>query len=122
MTNRKYEKIDLLNLYSKHSHAEWNIFLSECLKNHDLQKLETVLYGIQAGMDHLAKQKLNTPKMIDWFIRLQNSLENTIRDVIKQKLPNPLDNPLNRKHWIHKRDEKRKRDIEIGKHIRKKSF
>lgn len=119
---RKYPAIDILKLYSKGDHEAWNIFLSECERKQDLQKLETVLYGVQAGMDDLAKKNLNTEKINIWFVRLNRSLEIAMQNIIRARNPNPLDDPLNKRDFIHKIGEKRKRDQEFHKHFRKKSF
>ena len=109
MKSQGHLKIDLLNLYAKTNHTEWNNFLSKCLRNQDLHSLEKVFYGIQLGMNDLAKNKLNTEKINIWFIRLQRSIELTMKRIIKNKQPSPLDNPHNAKQWAHKIEEKRKR-------------
>lgn len=118
----KPEKIDLLKIYAQGDANSWNIFLSGCLKNKDLLSLEKVLYGIQLGMKDLANKKLNTDKINIWFIRLQRSLERTIRDVIRLKNPHPLDDPFNKAKFAHTIDSKKKRDMDIEKHLRKVRF
>jgi|SRR3990167_7221090 len=116
------EKIDILKLYAKNNANEWNLFLSTCLNNKDLLSLEKVLYGIQLGMDDVAKKKLNTEKINIFFIRLQRSLERTIRDIVRMKTPHALDNPLNIEKFGHLKESKQKRDEEIEKHLRKIRF
>ena len=122
MKSKGHLKIDLLNLYARTNHYEWNNFLSKCLEKKDLHTLEQVFYGIQLGMNDLAKNKLNTEKMNVWFIRLQRSIEITIKRIIKAKEPSPLDNPHNLKYWAHKISEKRKRDHEIELYIKRIRF
>lgn len=118
----KPQKIDLLKIYAKGGSNEWNTFLSACLENKDLLSLEKVLYGIQLGMQDLAKKKLNTEKINIWFLRLQRSLERTIRDIIRSKEPHALDNPFNKEKFGHLIDSKKKRDMDIERHLRKIRF
>lgn len=118
----KPHRIDILKLYANNKATEWNLFLSTCLSNGDLHSLEKVLYGIELGMNELAKKKLNTEKINIFFIRLQKSLERTIRDVIRLREPHPLDEPFNKDKFLHTIDSKRKRDQEIEKHLRKVRF
>jgi len=119
MKSQKHLKIDLLNLYAKTSSTEWNKFLTKCLQKQDLHTLQSVLYGVQLGMDDLAKQKLNTEKVNVWFVRLQRSIEITMKRIIKSKNPSPLDNPHNANEWGHKLSEKRKRDHEIELYLKR---
>ena len=116
------EKIDVLKLYAKSDAKAWNAFLSKCLQTKDLHSLEKVLYGIQLGMNDLAKKKLNTEKINMFFIRIQKSLENTIRDVIRTRIPNALDDPLNVGKFGQMKDSKQKRDQDIERHLRKVRF
>jgi len=118
----KPPKVDLLKLYAETSAARWNEFLGNCLSRNDLQTLETMLYGIQLGMNDLAKKKMNTEKMCLWFIRLQRSLENTIKQVIRRRDPSALDNPLRATQFAHKQGEKRARDQAIERHLKKVRF
>lgn len=101
---RKEESIDLMKLYASCDTKRWNLFLNRCLNTHDLKLLARVRYQLQAGMADLAKKKLNSEKMILWFIRLQNSIELTAKKIIKQKDPNSCDDPLraNIKHKARK--------------------
>ena len=118
----KPPKIDLLELYAKSNTNEWNIFLSNCLKRHDLQGLQKTLYGIQLGMNDLAAKKMNTEKVNIFFLRLQRSIENTMKQIIKAKNPHPLDNPLNKEKFGHMIETKRERDQEIEKYLKKVRF
>ena len=119
---RKYPDIDILELYSKANHQKWNKFLAGCEIKDDLLSLERTLYGLQGGMDTLVKKQMSHDKIVHWFIRIQRSLEISMQNIIRKRDPNPLDNPKNKKDWKHKITEKRQRDHEIHKHIRKNSF
>lgn len=88
---RKYEPIDLLKLYTKGSNNGWNEFLSDCYDRQDINKLAKVRYQICAGMDDLAKLKLNDDKMNVWFVRLMKSLEITAKKILRTKYPMPGD-------------------------------
>lgn len=124
ITGRKGKppKVDLLRLYAETDAVRWNEFLTNCKRRLDLRTLETFLYGVQLGMDDLAKKKLNTEKVNLWFIRLQRSIENTIREIIKIKMPNPCDQPLIAGNWTDKKAEKKWRDDQIERHLRKVRF
>ncbi len=117
----KPQSIDLLKLYAQGSTNGWNEFLSDCARDQNLAKLEQVLYGIQLGMNDLAKQKLNTDKVNEWFVRLQRSIENTMKSIIKAKRPNPMDNPLGAKS-AEALAEKRARDQEVERYLRRVRF
>jgi hypothetical protein len=116
--SKEHLKIDLLQLYANTTWKEWCKFLAVCHKNQDLNNLEKVLYGVQLGMNDLVKKKMNTEKMIGWFIRIQRSIERTMRDIIREKEPSPLDDPSNESKFGHKLSDKRERDNEIEKYLK----
>ena len=122
MAKGKPHAIDLLRLYSSYTAQDWSNYLTRCLNKQDLHELQKTLYGLQAGMDDLVKKKLNSPKICAWFIRMQRSVENTMRDIIRKKIPMALDNPANKDKFMDTIGEKRKRDQEIEKHLRKSSY
>lgn len=122
MAKGKPPKLDLLKLYSEQNTARWNEFLKNCLDRRDLETLEKMLYGAQLGMDDLVKKKMNTDKVNIWFLRLQRSIENTMKQIIKARMPNPLDNPLNASKFIQKIGEKRHRDEQIERYLKKVRF
>ena len=119
---RKWPTIDLLYLYSKTTSKEWNQFLTRCLKNHDVQKLTATRYGIQAGMVDLAKKKLNSEKMIEFFLRLERSLEQTIKKILREKDPNPCDQPLLAVHNLGAKGAKNARDNNLELYFRKTGY
>ena len=92
--SRKYEAIDLMKLYSHGSSNGWNDALSKCHETHNINRLGKLLYQIQAGMDDLAKKKLNTPAMNVWFARLTKSIEKTAKLIIRERHPSPADWPI----------------------------
>lgn len=81
------EAIDILRLYSEHSAKEWNGFLAICDVTNDTAKLVDVLRRVEMGMDNLVKQKLNSDKIVEFFLRIQRSLENTLRDIHRRQYP-----------------------------------
>lgn len=119
---RKHEAIDLLQLYVQCNTAEWNSFLTKCLNKKDFKTLFDVYYGLQAGMVDLSKKKLNSAKMIEWFLRLQTSVEKTIKILYRKKHPNPCDNPLIALDNIEHLGEKRERDNELEVILRKARY
>ena len=118
----KPPKIDVLALYAKSDTQEWNLFLAACVQKRDLRALENVLYGVQLGMKDLAAKKMNTEKMISFFMRLQRSIENTMKQIIKLKIPHPLDNPINGKTMAGTIESKRTRDHAIERYLKKVRF
>jgi len=122
-TTRKYQAIDLMKLFTLGSKNGWNEFLTECVKNNDVNKLAKVKYQICAGMTDLANQKLNTPEIDVWFVRLIKSLELTAKRIIKIRHPMPGDNPLTDKKIKDSTLEiKRKRDQELARFIHDSRF
>lgn len=65
--------------------------LEECQASGDINRLARVRYQIQAGMDDLAKRKLNSEEIIVWYLRLMRSLEITAKRIYKRKVPMPGD-------------------------------
>jgi hypothetical protein len=119
---RKFEAIDLMKLYSKCDTTTWNLFLTNCHLKQDLSTLLRTRYQLQAGMTDLAKKKLNSEKMIDWFLRLQTSIEKTIKLIVRDKNPNPCDNPLIAADNIQYKDEKTKRDQELELFLKRTGY
>lgn len=120
---RKYEAIDLMKLYSMGSANGWNQHLTQCFVNRDINALAKLKYQISAGMDDLAKQKVNTPEIDVWFTRLVKSIENTARKIIRVKHPMPGDNPLIAKETSSAHLEaKRRRDQELARFLRDSSY
>lgn len=119
---RKYEAIDLMKLWSMGDHRYWNKMLNECYGNQDINRLAKVRYQIQAGMDDLAKTKLNSEEINIWYIRLLRSLETTAKRIIKVRHPMPGDNPLVAKQNLDSLAQKRKRDYELKRFLEKSSY
>jgi len=121
---RKFESIDLMKLYSMGSNNGWNKFLNQCFETRNINALAKMRYSVQAGMDDLAKKKLNTDDINVWFCRIIRSLEITAKRIIKVNLPLPQDNPLiaNNKEWMDQKIIKKKRDEELAKFMRSSSY
>ncbi len=120
---RKFDPIDLMKLYSKGSNNGWNEFLLECVHKLDINKLAKVRYQICAGMDDLAKAKLNTPEIDVWFVRLSMSLEKTARQILRIKHPLKNDDPLRTvKTELDHHQIKKKRDQELAKFMKDSNY
>ncbi len=123
MAGRKFEAIDLMKLYVKASNKDWNRMLTDCLVKRDVNRLAMYRYQIQAGMDDLAKGKLNDDRLDLFYIRLLKSLEKTAKKIIAIKHPMPGDNALIAKsygpEWL---SAKRKRDRELQAFLKKSSY
>lgn len=107
---RKYPPIDILKLYTTGGTKQWNTFLTEKLVALDLAGLGVMRYRLQAGMDDLAKKKMNSDKLIDIFLRWQRSLEVTAKKILRLKMPNPCDSPLEAALNLDHLEAKRARD------------
>ena len=121
---RKHQAVDLMKLYSQGSTNGWNEFLNQCYETDNINRLARMRYAVQAGMDDLAKKKLNTDDMNAWFCRITKSLERTAKQIIKKKYPLPGDNPLLAKKAEYKdlHQIKRKRDKELADFMRASSY
>lgn len=121
--SRKYEAIDLMRLYTHGSVNGWNSFLKKCLNKKDINSLSKLRYQICAGMDDLAKLKLNTDEINVWFIRLNRSLELTAKKIIKIKHPLPGDSGLKISDYQNKFiSAKRNRDSELAKFFKESAY
>lgn len=126
---KKYDGIDLMKLYTLGSANGWNEFLHKCYKNKNIDDLAKVKYQISVGMDNLAKQKLNTNDINNWFARCIRSLEITAKKIIKLKYPNPLDTMISTdlsKLSVFEKEKitknKRQRDEALKEFFRKSSY
>lgn len=105
------------------AHTKWNMWLTRCLENNDLNELIKVRYGLQAGMDDLVKKKLSTPQVVEMFLRWISSIERTARQIIKKKNPLPNDSSLLKKDMTSETLRiKRSRDLEFDKFLTKSAF
>ncbi|MBK8260157.1 MAG: hypothetical protein IPK80_02330 [Nannocystis sp.] len=120
---RKFEAIDLAKLYALGSANGWNEVLNERYAKRDIDGLAKLRYQIAAGMDDLAKKKLNTEEMNIWFIRLNRSIENTAKKILREKYPLPEDNPLDfENRTAVTGDMKKKRDDELAKFFKRSAY
>lgn len=126
---RKYEAIDLMKLYTHGSSNGWNDFLTECYNKNDINKLAVVKYRISAGMDDLAKQKLNSDAINVQFVRWVRSIEVTARKIIKKLYPLPNDTIVKSELDVLNKVEKEKmmkakqlRDRALQDFMRKSSY
>lgn len=120
--SRKPDAIDILKLYAQSNPSEWNSYLSNSARKQDLNGLANTRRRLQAGMDLLAKKKLNSEKIILFFIRLQNSIENTMKVIVRAKMPNPCDDPLKAKDWLHVKGDKKVRDNNFERFLKKTGY
>jgi len=94
ITGRQWHNVDLLKLYNFCSTEHWNNFLTICVARQDVLTLQKTYYGCQAGMDKLAKDKLNSEKIVNWYLRLIKSIEQTVKTIYRIKYPTKLDDPI----------------------------
>lgn len=123
----KYSPIDILKLYSGQipglkNTDEWNKYLRLCFKNRDVKSLVDFRYRLQCGMVELEKQKLTNQKIIDQFCRWIGSIEKTIRRINKAVNSNPNDFYKHNESTNKSLKEKRIRDENLEKYLRKNSY
>lgn len=119
---RQYEAIDLMKLYTLGTSTKWNQMLRSCLERLDINTLAKTRYQLQAGMDDLAKQKLNTDDINLQYIRWIKSIEKTAKQIIRIKHPEPGDNPLIASKYPDRLSAKRARDFELMKFMKASSY
>jgi hypothetical protein len=119
---RKYDEFDLLKLYSSGSFRGWNEYLNTCFLNNNINSLASMRYALQAGVDKLARQKLNDDKMSVFYLRLMKSVEDTAKKIIRKTHPLPTDNPLIAKNNLDTLAIKRRRDAELELFFKNSSY
>lgn len=112
--------IDLIKLKATYTTERWNKYLTNCHKTQNFTEIMEMMNRLQVGMDKLVKDKMNTPEMGDFFVRLQRSCEITLKKIWRAKNKNPNYDPL--KADAKFIEEKRKLDQEFEKKLRKASF
>lgn len=118
----KLDYIDLMKLQASGSANGWNEFLTDCLRGCMVNKIADVRVRLQRGMAKLAKDKLNTPDMIAFFIRLSKSLDDTERKIIRKLDPNFHDDSRNKTKDEKQLKKKRERDAALEAHRKKTSY
>ena len=118
----KLDKIDLMKLFTHGSANGWNEFLTDCLNELNPNKLMAVRVRIQRGMADLAKQKLNTEEMVNFFCRLDRSIDITLTKIDKKLNPMLNDNPLAAEKNGEHLKKKRARDAEREAYRKKSSY
>lgn len=121
-TTKKYDEFDLLKLYSSGSYKGWNEYLNNCYHANNINSLASMRYALQAGMDKLARQKLNDEKMSVFYLRLMKSVEDTAKKIIRKVHPLPTDNPLIAKQNLDTLAIKRRRDAELELFFKNSSY
>lgn len=126
---RKFEGINILQLYTSGDTQKWNMMLTDCLDRCDINKLARIRYQISVGMTDLAKNKLNSDDLNTQFARWMRSLEITAKKIIKIKNPMPGDvmnnidlENTNEDIKLKYLNAKRKRDEELKDFFRQSSF
>jgi hypothetical protein len=90
---RKHETLNLVLLFTDWTDARWASFLTKKIRSRDFNGLLQARWGLQAGMNDLAKNKLNLDKWVMKYIRWNKSLEVALRSLYRSRYPNPLDRP-----------------------------
>jgi len=102
LASRPYGTIDIVSLYSKSKLDTWNDYLTRCYKTHNIRELEKMTHRLCVGMDDLVKDKLNSQEMINFYQRIQRSVEKTLKFMWRDKYKNPLYDPWGIKNILDK--------------------
>lgn len=116
-------EVDLIKLHLEGSPEQWNAWLTKCEREGNINELARMRYGIQAGMDKLARQKLNTEQLSVFFVRLNRSIEQTAKNILKRKHPMPGDQAGHKMAQVQKwKDAKSIRDREFQDFLKRSAF
>lgn len=121
-------EIDVLKLYAgKIKNFEdtkaWNRWLTKCLKNDNLDELMNVRKGLQMGMATVQRNGMVMQEVADTFCRWTGSIESTARKIIKKRHLMANDSTKNKQfQTADSLVEKRQRDAEFEKFLRKSSY
>jgi hypothetical protein len=124
----RYPAIDLIALATKWTAKEWSHLMRKCERENDLERLRATLYGIQRGMDILAKSHLNTPKLCELFAIWTRSIEVSAKRIFRKKYPSILETKRDKTTQISQAElqqeflNKKKRDVEYQKFLRDSRF
>ena len=118
-------EIDILKLYAGtlkgfEDSKAWNVWLTKCLNTHNINELIQVRKGLQMGMASAEKSKLLNEEMVNTWCRWIGSIDKNIRRIVKAK--DRLQNDSTKTAGAGGLDEKRNRDIELEKFLRKESY
>lgn len=122
VVQRKHSTINMIKFYTEFDVKIWNKFLYRCLKTQDVNKLTQTLYGLQCGMADLAEDKMNTPDIINAFLRVQRSIENTLKQIYREDNYNPLYDPKNKDLKDKFIDDKKSKDLVFETFLKKERF
>lgn len=120
-------EIDVLKLFAgqikgMESTKKWNAWLTKCLDNDNLDELIHVRYGIQVGMASAQRKGLVTEPLAEMFCRWTGSIDKTCRKIVKARMRmanDKVNNPFATKKSLA---EKRQRDADLERFLRKKSY
>lgn len=93
-TVRKWPTIDIVKLRAEWTDKEWMELMQKCFRRRDIKRLESIIYGLNAGMDEAAKKKLNDDKLIKWYLWAMRCTEKTAKQIFRTHYPHELNNPL----------------------------
>jgi hypothetical protein len=120
-------EVDVLKLYAgKIKNLEdtiaWNRMLTYALERSDLDGLVNLRYGIQVGMAAAQRKGLVTEPLAEMFCRWTGSIEKTMRQIVKKRM-HLANDQVNNPHSTSKTlQDKRARDVELERFLRKKSY
>lgn len=121
-TREKWPAIDLVKLIANYTYKDWNKYLAKCEFDENITSLVSTYYGLQKGMQVATVNKVNTPFVIQTFIRLQKSLEKSLKKIYIKKYKSACDNPLKAQQFKEHLQKKRNRDHEFELWLKKMRY
>lgn len=114
--------IDPIKLYSEWDIPKWNAWLYKCYVTKSVSLLVETKKNLQLGMDDLVKKNLNIEKVTVVFLRMQKSIDNTLKKIFRDENENPLYDPKNAHLKSQFIDDKKKKEIELERFLKSKSW
>lgn len=117
-------EIDVLKLFAGQiknfeNAKKWNVWLTKCLDDDNMNELIAVRKGIQIGMHTAQRKGLVTEKLAETFCRWIGSIDKTLRRLLKKRNP-MLNDKVGALSVGDSLETKRQRDAEFEKFLRKK--
>lgn len=120
-------EVDVLKLYAGkiknlEDTAAWNRMLTLAYERSDLNGLVNLRYGLQVGMASAQRKGLVTEDLAEMFCRWIGSIDKTCRRIVKKRMRmanDSVNNPFATEKTLR---EKRARDAELERFLRKKSY
>jgi hypothetical protein len=86
---RKYETLDVVNMFSSLSLEQWEHTLRKAVKSQSVNKLIAWRYGLQAGLADAVSKGFKNDKLDLWVMKRCRDIEQCVKFIIKKRNPDP---------------------------------